>query len=93
MKKSVTLYQSVEDVERTVATRVDPDAYDLDTYHNGHPFYRLTLTLSGRGWTSSIEWRGMCGTRGSGRTQIEAINNSIDAAEKYWDVVVSFKSS
>jgi hypothetical protein len=67
-----------EMVERTIAHR-----------HNPCPFKRLTLTLSKRGWTASVQWQGTIGARGCGDTQEEAILDSIKFAKEKWGTDVS----
>jgi hypothetical protein len=53
-------------------------------FYKGLPFNRLGLTLSVKGWTSSVQWSGTIGARGTGKTIAEAITNSIKFAEEKW---------
>ena len=51
--------------------------YTIETYPRGQPFERLGLTLSVKGWTASVQWKGTTGFRGTGKTQEEALKNVV----------------
>lgn len=64
------------------------DKWEAERWPSGRPFSRLGLTLSKKGWTSSVQWDGTTGARGTGKTIEEAIANSIKTAEREWGVEV-----
>lgn len=82
-----------EVLKNTRFFRFGRSAYDKQKYPNGQPFSRLTLTLSAKGWTSSIQWKGTCGSRGVGSTIEEAIEASLDNLAKWKSYVVVDKQS
>jgi hypothetical protein len=47
-------------------------------------FERLTLTLSKKGWSASVQWEGTTGARGRGMTPEDAIAESIKFAKNKW---------
>ncbi len=63
----------------------EPDSYTKANYPKGKTFNRLTLTLSAKGWTSSVQWEGTVGARGIGKTIEEAIDASIKFASTEWN--------
>lgn len=79
----------VVQVKSTVLIESNPDSYAAKVYKYGHPFDRLTLTLSAKGWTASVQWKGTNGARGHGSTQLEAVNNAIQYAETEWGLTVN----
>lgn len=68
--------------------RWEPTAYDKRKYPKGQAFSRLTLTLSAKGWTSSVQWEGTTGARGTGDTIEEAIADSVKNLSK-WNCFVT----
>ena len=48
-------------------------------------FNRLTLTLSAKGWTASVQWKGTTGARGTGPTPEIAIDEAIRFVHSKWD--------
>ena len=73
-----------QQVQNTFFFRNTRSAYDLEKYPNGQPFKRLTLTLSAKGWTASVEWEGTTGIRGTGKTQEEAIEKAVKSLSEQW---------
>jgi hypothetical protein len=79
----------INDIKSTVLVFNLLSTYDQETYPYGHPFDRLTLTLSAKGWTASIQWKSTTGARGTGETQLEAVNDAIAFAKKEWNVTIN----
>jgi hypothetical protein len=77
-----------EQVPFTVVTFPTICVDDCIEYPNGHKFDRLTLTLSKKGWTSSVQWKGTLGARGTGKTAESAIEDSLAFARKTWKASV-----
>ena len=67
------------------------DRFYRETYPNGQPFARLTLTFTAKGWSSSVIWKGTSSARGVGKTIEEAIAASIKTAEDDWGVTIKFR--
>jgi len=61
----------------------EANEFTKKTYPNGQAFKRLTLTLSAKGWTSSVQWEGTTAARGTGKTIEEAIDNSIKSLSEW----------
>ena len=60
---------------------------------SSRPFNSLGLTLSAKGWTASIQWRGTYGARGNGKTIEDALNNALTFARVEWNaVIVAYKA-
>lgn len=68
---------TIEKLQKLRLFRNEMDAFSKKMYPKGQAFKRLGLTLSAKGWTASVEFEGTCGFRGKGKTQGEAIANSI----------------
>jgi hypothetical protein len=69
-----------ERLQRTRFHEKSPSTYAQQRFPKGHAFFRLTLTLSAKGWSASVQWEGMLGISGRGPTQEAAIAQAVEFA-------------
>lgn len=79
-----------EIVQQSVLWTKRPDSFTKKRYPAGQSFDRVGLTLSAKGWTASIQWKGTVGARGKGKTISEALNAAVALAERDWNCEIHF---